>query len=201
MRTPLLLVCVVGVGSGGAVATAEDRNADEPIVSEALASGVYALEGTFEVAADVHSVWQVLTDYDHLSRFVPSVRKSVAHVSLDGGLLVEQELVAKALVFSRTLRVRLDVREEPEERIDFHDVAVKDFDIYRGSWTIAETATGSKVIYLLSAKPHETLPEFVARGAFKDSALKMLGQLRSEITRRSLGPASSPGPQSQKGGS
>ncbi len=189
MRGRVHLLCLLAtIGNAGVARATQDGGADDPVLSETLTSGVYALEGSFQVKAEPSLVWQVLTDYDHLSHFVPSVRTSVATVRLDGGLSVAQQFEVNVLIFSRDMRVRLSIDEEPERRIAFRDTAKHDFDLYQGSWTITKTATGSRVVYLLQARPHEAVPEFVSRGAFKDSALQMLGQLRDEIVRRSQKP-------------
>jgi carbon monoxide dehydrogenase subunit G len=153
---------------------------------ESEASGIFALEGGFEVSAGVDVVWQVLTDYDGLPHFVPSVRSSTARKLADGGLLVDQDFEGKALIFSRDMRVRLAVSEHPERGIVFRDTALGDFEVYEGSWEIQQSRGGTKVTYRLRAQLRDAPPEFIARGAFKASAVQMLGLLRDEIVRRNL---------------
>jgi carbon monoxide dehydrogenase subunit G len=175
-----------GLALGGLSARADDTPPGAPFIDETEVSGVYALEGGFEVNAGIHVVWQVLTDYDGLPHFVPSVRSSIARKLADGGLLVEQDFEGKAWIFSRDMRVKLAVSEQPEHSIVFHDTALSDFDVYEGSWQLQTTGGGTKVTYLLRGQLRSAAPEFIARGAFKASAVQMLGLLRDEIVRRNL---------------
>ena len=63
------------------------------------------------IAAPVAVVWEVLTDYEHLPRFIPGIAKSVVR-SRDGGrLLVEQSGEARFFVFSFPIEVQLEVTE------------------------------------------------------------------------------------------
>jgi len=187
MRVSFQLALLAGVASLGPIAArAEEEASASPVLTETLTSGVYALEGGFDVKAGTHVVWQVLTDYEGLPRFVHSVHSSVAQSVGDGGVQVEQHFEGKLLIFTRDLSVLLDVSEHPERGITFRDRAHRDFDDYRGAWQIRELPTGSRVIYLLRAKPHDAIPEFLARGAFKDGAIQMLIELRDEILRRNL---------------
>ena len=147
------------------------------------------------MGADVHVVWQVLTDFEGMSRFVPSIRRSVPLAFSDGGLAVAQEFERRAFVFTRTVNVRLLVQEQPERQIVFRDVALQDFDTYEGSWQIEPSGRGSKVTYRLTAKPRGPVPAFVGRGAFKDAATEMLVELGNEMARRSKRPAQSTPPE------
>lgn len=175
-----------GMAFSGLTARADDASPGSPFIRETEVSSVYALEGGFEVKAGIHVVWQVLTDYDNLPHFVPSVRSSIARTLADGGLLVEQDFEGKALIFSRDMRVRLAVNEQPERSIVFRDTALGDFEVYEGSWQLQTTGAATKVTYRLRAQLHDAAPDFIARGAFKASAVQMLGLLRDEIVRRDL---------------
>jgi carbon monoxide dehydrogenase subunit G len=155
-----------------------------PFVHEALDSDVYTLQGSFEVAAVPHVVWDVLTDYTHLPHFVPGVLTSIAEPLVDGHRLVSQEFEARVLVFSRDVRVRLDVQEQPEQHVSFRDVSLQDFDLYQGSWSLQPMPGGTRVDYALRAKPRDSFPEVLANGAFKDNGLQMLFRLRNEMLRR-----------------
>ncbi len=185
MRSSLRFAWLVGaVTTFGGLARAEEGAAPKPALSESLDAGVYALKGSFDVDAAPHAVWQVLTDYDAMPHFVHSIRTSVAEKPKGKERFVTQEFIGKALIFTRDMHVRLDIREQPERRITFHDVKLEDFDVYRGSWRIQRAAAGTHVVYLLWAKPHGPTPAAIARGAFKDAAILMLTELRGEILRR-----------------
>lgn len=88
------------------------------------------------------------------------------------------------------MHLQLDVHEQLDRRITFRDVGGADFEVYHGSWRIQKVPGGSKVVYLLWAKPKGFVPAGVAQGAFKDAALKMLTELQAEILRRAGNPLS-----------
>jgi carbon monoxide dehydrogenase subunit G len=187
MRRLFRIACLAGgMTFSGHSARADDGRAGDPFIRETEVSSVYALKGGFEVNAGSHVVWQVLTDYDGLPHFVPSIRSSIARKLADGGLLVDQDFEGKALIFSRDMRVRLAVSEQPEREIVFRDTALADFEVYEGSWELQRSGGGTKVTYRLRAQLRDAPPDFIARGAFKASAVQMLGLLRDEIVRRDL---------------
>lgn len=146
-------------------------------------NGGYRIEGLFGVEATPLAVWGVLTDYDNLSSFVTSMRSSSSSRDEWGQLVVAQEAVGHAGPFSRTMRVVLDVTEEPPGRIEFRDVSGKSFHSYVGAWSICTDGTGSEVKYELDARPRST-PPFFARSILSSNARDLLAQVQREVVRR-----------------
>ena len=147
-----------------------------------LGNSTMRLEGRFTTAAPRAIAWSVLTDYDHISAFVASMRSSRVKARGDGFLLVEQETTARILLFRRTMHVLLKVREQPRQSIAFDDVSKASFERYEGSWTLQETAGGTQVIYQLTAK--SGFVGFVARSSSQRMVRELLEQVRAEIDRR-----------------
>jgi carbon monoxide dehydrogenase subunit G len=147
-----------------------------------LGDSTMRLEGRFTTAASSATAWSVLTDYDHISAFVTSMRSSRVKARGDGYLLVEQESVAKMLWFQRKLDVVLKVREEPPRFIAFEDVSKTSFARYEGSWTLQDTPAGREVIYRLTVKGG--LIGLVARSRSQSMVKELLEQVRAEIGRR-----------------
>jgi carbon monoxide dehydrogenase subunit G len=66
---------------------------------------------------DQRIAWAVLSDYDHLSRFIPDLKSSRV-VSREGNKVrVEQKGDVGFLFFSEPVNVILEVNEEPQSRI------------------------------------------------------------------------------------
>jgi carbon monoxide dehydrogenase subunit G len=66
---------------------------------------------------DPRIAWAVLSDYDHLARFIPDVKSSRV-VSRDGNKLrVEQTGEVGFIFFKQPVAVLLEVHEEPQRRI------------------------------------------------------------------------------------
>ena len=69
------------------------------------------------VAAPPALVWQVLTDYEHLPRFIPGITKSVVRLHQGNRLLLDQSGAARFLLFTFPIEVQLDVVEWPPDWI------------------------------------------------------------------------------------
>ena len=147
--------------------------------------GKYRLEGSFLVQATRDTAWQVLTDYNGISRYVSSLKLSRVLGRRDGKVLLEQEAIGGVFVFSRNIRVLLEVSEEPPHIISFEDISQQDFKTYAGSWRIEPEMGGVKVTYLLDAQRNFLAPGFVAKRVFQKNVEKLLAEVRAEILRRS----------------
>ena len=79
--------------------------------AETNASGVYVVEGAFDVTAPRSMAWDVLTDYDGIDNFVSSMQRSVVRERHPDHVIVEQDGVGKLFVFSKRIHVVLEVRE------------------------------------------------------------------------------------------
>jgi carbon monoxide dehydrogenase subunit G len=144
----------------------------------------YSITGSFTVQASSSAVWAVLTDYDRIGDFVKEMRRSKLVTSRADGLkIIEQETVGSALIFSRVVRVVLEIRREPG-RLLFKDVGREDFRDYSGSWSVASVPPGTEVVYHLDALPDFKIPSFMMRSGMKRGARKLLDQVRAEIERR-----------------
>ncbi|GEM_PF-1059914 len=144
----------------------------------------YNLNGSFQVKADPSIIWDVLTAYEQIPRFVGNLKKS--HVEQDLGVyhfLLDQEFEGGFLFFTKRVRVRLDVHETWQQRIEFFDIDHKDFNLYQGSWEVKVVGDGDQEItYRLEAQPNFDAPFMGDNmgGGAKD----LLACVRKEIMRR-----------------
>jgi carbon monoxide dehydrogenase subunit G len=146
--------------------------------------GMYRVEGAFVVDAPRTVVWEVLTDYEGIDEFVSSILRSEVTERRPDGLLLQQEAVGKLFLFSKSIHLLLEVREEPEHTIAFRDVSGRSFESYSGEWRIEDAGDAVRVSYALSAKPAFRQPPFVARRTMRDSVQRLLDEVRLEIESR-----------------
>jgi carbon monoxide dehydrogenase subunit G len=144
--------------------------------------GVYTVKGSFTVAAPPALAWSVLSGYDQLGNYIPSMRSSIVKRSGPNSALVAQESTVYVFSFAKRMKVLLQVSEEPGRRIDFEDVGKTDFELYQGAWQIEQTPGGTRVDYVASARPRLNLP-FFGKGLFLDNVKDLLGDLRRVIQR------------------
>jgi ribosome-associated toxin RatA of RatAB toxin-antitoxin module len=146
--------------------------------------GIYHVAATFTVARSAPVVFEVLTGYEQIPRYMPDVRSSRVIERNDGHAVVEQEAVARVMMFSKRVHLLLDVREEPLV-IRFRDRCGRSFEHYEGAWTLsAAGADRVSVRYELAAKPSFDVPEFLLKRLLKRDAQEMIRRLRDEMTRR-----------------
>jgi uncharacterized protein YndB with AHSA1/START domain len=149
-------------------------------------SGLYEIRGAFIVTAPAHVVWQVLTDYEHIGKFVRSVRSSTLERRADGTKVLRQAAVGGPFPFRRTMHVTLELREEPQRRIAFRDISGRDFRHYQGEWVVAVDSSVTSVAYALDARPRAAMPGMIGRGVLGGAAKQLLEQVRTEMLRRAM---------------
>ncbi len=184
----VLAVLASALPAAAAVRSATPSGGLSPItVSVAdLGDSTMRLDGRFTVNCPAATAWSVLTDYDHIQKFVTSMRKSRVKERGDGFLLVEQESVAKLFLFHRTFHVLLKVVEKPRQSIVFDDVSRTSFAQYTGSWSLQEVGGGVEVSYRLTVKGG--LVGITPRGSSQQMVASLLEQVRAEIARRAAAP-------------
>jgi ribosome-associated toxin RatA of RatAB toxin-antitoxin module len=145
--------------------------------------GTYQVVATFPIPQRAALAMTVLTDYDRIPRFMPDVRTSRVLERTDNRVVVEQEAVAKFLLFSKQVHLVLDVEEGPV-LLKFQDRCKKAFSRYEGSWTLEERPDRTDVTYKLTAKPTFDVPGFLLKRLMKRDAAEMIGRLQAEIAAR-----------------
>ena len=101
----------------------------------------------------------------------------------DGGAIVEQEAVARVLMFAKRIHLRLDVRVRAHE-IAFKDTWGRSFTRYEGAWRLERQGTGTIVRYELEATPAFDVPAFLLTRLLRRDAREMIERLRAEIGRQ-----------------
>lgn len=150
--------------------------------------GVYMIKGTFAVPIERTYAWKVLANYDQLGSYIPSMRSSIVKRGMPG-LFVAQETTAYFLSIPKTTRVVLRIDEEPGTEINFTDVALEDFELFKGTWKLKSQDGCTQVSYDASAKPKMSIP-YWGTNIFLDTVRSLLTDLRKEIVRRKAAVAS-----------
>ena len=156
---------------------------NDPSVRVTEDSGIYSVAATFTVPQAGSFALAALTDYAQIPRFMPEVRTSTVLERGDDSAVVEQEAVARFMMFSKTVHLVLEVQED-RGTIRFRDRCGKSFASYEGLWTIAERDGTTHVTYELSADPLFDVPEFLLKRLLKRDASHMIERLKTEIGSR-----------------
>lgn len=166
--------------------TAPLAGADAPISVEVerAADKAYVVDAAFDVDAPSQIVWEVLTDYEGISRFVSSIRQSAVKQREPGRVLLEQHGVGRAWIFSMPMHVVLDVREHDQRLLAFRDTCGKSFTSYEGAWELASVGARTRVTYHLKAAPTGGQPAALTRAAMRGNVKRLLEEVRAEILAR-----------------
>jgi uncharacterized membrane protein len=156
----------------------------QPDVTVREAKGVYSVSARFVVPEPEAVARAVLTDYEQIPRFMPDVRSSKVLERAGGVTVVEQQAVARFLMFSRRIHLVLEVREE-SRTIRFLDRCGASFVQYEGMWQTADREGTTVITYNLTARPSFDVPEFLLTRLLKRDATRMIDRLRIEIASRS----------------
>ena len=145
--------------------------------------GAYRVTARFQVPESPAAVLAVLTDYEQIPRFMPEVKTSMVRSRSGGRVMVEQEAEARTLMFSKRIRLLLDIHETVDG-LSFVDRAGASFTEYEGSWRLVAADGQTEVIYELRARPGFDVPRFVLARAMRKDATRMIAQLQAEIAAR-----------------
>ncbi len=120
---------------------------------------VIAVSGSILCNAEAAKVWHSLTDYDHLSDYLPKVVASRVTKRTEDEIILEQTGKTGIFIFEKTVHFRLKLREERGEKVLFEQLD-GDFTLYRGEWTIETDAAlkGTILSYHAEIKPRFFAP-------------------------------------------
>jgi ribosome-associated toxin RatA of RatAB toxin-antitoxin module len=146
-------------------------------------NGVYCVSAQFPVSGSPALALKVLTDYEQIPRFMPDVKSSIVRERAAGRVVVEQEAVARMMMFSKRIYLLLEVRTD-DDSVHFRDSSGRSFTRYEGAWRLTQQDGGTTVRYDLSATPAFDVPSFLLTRLLKRDAMQMIGRLRTEIAQR-----------------
>uniref|UniRef100_A0A804M706 Coenzyme Q-binding protein COQ10 START domain-containing protein n=1 Tax=Zea mays TaxID=4577 RepID=A0A804M706_MAIZE len=134
-----------GASEAGPTASARGVKCDVDVVSwrerRVLAS--------VPVAADVDTLWQVITDYERLADFIPNLVQSVTiPCPHEGRIWLEQRGLQRALYWHIEARVVLDLQEIPDSingRELHFSMVDGDFKKFEGKWSIRSGPRAEKI--------------------------------------------------------
>lgn len=139
------------------------------------------------VAATPQQAWQVLTDYEHLTEFVPDLVHSKVLTRGPHDATVEQVSQAGFLFMSHSVQMVVHIDEQPFSAIDVALVS-GDMRHYRAHWALAETfqagASGTLITYAGELAPKFFLPPLVGQPLVQAQVKKMVAAVMAEIEER-----------------
>ncbi len=143
----------------------------------------FEVEATAEFEADVTLAWEVLTDYDRLSEFIPGMHSSRIISRSNRSVIVDQSGDARLLFFSFPIQVRLEVEEFPYERIVSRAIG-GNFKEMLGAYALEVRGRRLLLRYTGSLTPGFSVPPLIGTILVRNTMEKRFGAMVDEIMRR-----------------
>lgn len=145
--------------------------------------GSFAVRAEATVAAPIATVWQVLTDYDNLARFIPGLSRSAVQARSANRVVLEQKGEARFLVFSYPIEVRLEVLESPTNTIVSRAIE-GNLKRMSGRYELRNAGGGIQLRYSGELEPDFGLPPIIGTLAVRTMVEEQFGAMVAEIERR-----------------
>ncbi len=143
----------------------------------------FKVEAVAEFEAEVTLAWEVITDYDRLSEFIPGMHSSRIVSRSKRSVIVDQNGEARLLFLSFPIKVRLEVEEFPYERVVSRAIE-GNFKDLRGVYTLEARGRRLLLHYTGSMTPDFSIPPLIGTFLVRNTAEKRFGAMVDEIMRR-----------------
>lgn len=178
---PLLGVLLLAL-AGSAVAAIDDD--EPPIQVQVKKSGALIIvDADFSVAVTPRLAWEVLTDFDHMARFISNVQYSAVTVRQPGKLQVVQKGAATRGPLSFSFDSVRDIMLTPFELITTHLVSgnMKQLD---GTTRLRTEGSGTHIVYHAESIPDTFVPPLVGTAFIAAESRHQFEEMRIEMLKR-----------------
>ena len=153
------------------------------VVSTHREQDVLVVEAGTDLAVTNQQAWGVLTDYAHLSEFVPDLTESRVVERVGDRVVVEQKGGASFLFFRFPISLRMEIEERPPREIVAKAVSGS-FKEMTGRYGLEPSETGVKLHYTGRFIPNFGVPRAISNAALKRAVERQFGAMVREIERR-----------------
>ena len=138
------------------VATANGRI---EVLTEKLDGRRRQITATVQIPHSIENVWSILTDYERLSDFIPSLKSSRRIDHPNDGIRIEQIGSESLLKVKFCARVVLDMFESFPHCVGF-EMVEGDFKMFCGEWQLQPISDGNftELTYVLRVWPSRLIP-------------------------------------------
>jgi ribosome-associated toxin RatA of RatAB toxin-antitoxin module len=144
--------------------------------------------GKILINASAEKAWEVLTDYSHFSKFLPSVTSVKILESKGNQKVYEQVNTIQVLFFTQTSKVTIAATETIPSLITFQLQSGDSLKSLQGSWQIEPISTNQILVTnQVNVEPIASMPRDIFFGIYSENLTKTLAALKQETERRSQG--------------
>ena len=179
--------------AAGALLTLHGPVGAQEVLIETTGKGeLITVTASAELQVDAGTVWDTISDYDHLAEFIPDMHSSRVIQREGDKLLVEQTGQIGFLVFQHPVQVTLEVHESPQRRIVAHAVGgnLKEME---GRYALENLPSGGvRLTYSGRLVPEFAVPPVIGALVVRNLLSKQFTALVREIVRRDLAARGAP---------
>ena len=187
-RWVLLLLFSAGA-SAAAAAAAAAPDADIAVVVRKDKETIF-VDVDCPVRAPLPVIWEVLTDYDHMSGFISGLEYSAIEGRRDNLLIVRQKGTGKLGLFSFTFENVREVEIVPAVEIRSHHIS-GDLESSTFTTRVIDVDGTPHIINIGRYVPRQWVPPLVGPALIGGETRKQFADIRAEILRRSSRQAAS----------
>lgn len=147
------------VEKGDKVANAALVDESIEVLAEKLDGRRRQITATVQIPYSIENVWNILTDYERLAEFIPSLKRSRRIDHPGDGIRIEQIGSESLLKIKFCARVVLDMFEAFPHSLGF-EMVEGDFKMFCGEWQLHPVCDGTatRLTYTLRVWPSRLMP-------------------------------------------
>jgi ribosome-associated toxin RatA of RatAB toxin-antitoxin module len=167
------------------LAPAPGRAAGPVVIDARFLGNAVEVSASARLRASARLIWQTLTDYNHLARFVPGMTSSRVVGHRDGAVMVAQTGTAGILFFEYPIDVVVAAYEHPRSSIEMKLVR-GDMRRLEGTYRIEPVPGGDATVLRWQGivEPDLLLPPIIGIIALRDDIAAQFRGVVGEIERR-----------------
>ena len=144
---------------------------------------IVRVEASFHVSASAEETWQVMTDFEHMAKFISNLKSSSILSQSGNTLTVTQKGEASVGFLSFAFESTREIRLTPFERIQSHMLS-GNMKRYDSTTQLTANGSGTHVQYHTEAVPNAWIPPVIGARFIENETREQLQEMRNEILRR-----------------
>lgn len=188
LRTLLALWCMLGLWQPR-IALSADGASDGIVIKVVIQGEVVLVDVDYNIPATPKEVWEVLTDFDHLPRFVANIRSSKI-LSREGNVVrVAQTGKTSFGPLTFEFQSERELTLNPYDGFESRMIS-GNMKRFRGTTQLEAIEGGTRLRYHSEAVPNTAIPLGLGRSLIESETREHYQDIRREVLQRKTGTTS-----------
>ncbi len=178
--TFILFVCLIQFMTSSVAEQLQDENID---VTVHIKGEIVIVDLTLVIAGTRQDVWEVLTDFDHMSTFVSNLKESKVVSNTGDTLNVYQKGAAKYGPINFPFESTREIKLTPLDKIQSHMIK-GNMTKMEGTTELIESGGQTRIQFHTESIPGVWLPPIAGRVFIEHETREQFQEIRNEIVKR-----------------